>query len=169
MSVIFDFQPSKCQCCPHIETSQLICCANQLTGFYMRVTLAFNRLNQNSAGLIVKTSAAKHFFYYLQTTKQFFEVLLFLLIMTFANYEVNVFSGSYTNQQMVKKIKRFFSASSYMKNIYSRIQLCSNNVCSNSFVPPQDVFLKDLCWQIILKNFLIISASVQKQSTRDTL
>ena len=30
---------------PSIETSQLICCANQLTGFYMRVTLAFNRLN----------------------------------------------------------------------------------------------------------------------------
>ena len=26
------FQPIKCQCCPHIETSQLICIANQLTG-----------------------------------------------------------------------------------------------------------------------------------------
>ena len=26
-------------CCPHIETSQLICTANQLTGFYMRATL----------------------------------------------------------------------------------------------------------------------------------
>ena len=25
-------------CCPHIETSQLICTANQLTGFYMRAT-----------------------------------------------------------------------------------------------------------------------------------
>ena len=34
----------KCQCCPHTKTSQLICTANQLTGFYMRVTLAFNRL-----------------------------------------------------------------------------------------------------------------------------
>ena len=32
------------QCCPHIETSQLIFCANQLTGFYMRATLAFNVL-----------------------------------------------------------------------------------------------------------------------------
>ena len=31
----------KCQCCPHIETSQLICFANQLTGFYMALTLAF--------------------------------------------------------------------------------------------------------------------------------
>ena len=37
-------QPIKCQCCPHIETSQLICTANQLTGFYMRATLAFNGL-----------------------------------------------------------------------------------------------------------------------------
>ena len=25
-------------CCPHIETSQLVCTANQLTGFYMRET-----------------------------------------------------------------------------------------------------------------------------------
>ena len=32
--------PIKCQCCPYVETSQLICCANELTGFYMRVTLA---------------------------------------------------------------------------------------------------------------------------------
>ena len=37
-------QPIKCQCCPHIETSQLICTANQLTGFYMRETLPFNGL-----------------------------------------------------------------------------------------------------------------------------
>ena len=30
--------------CAHIETSQLICFANQLTGFYMRAKLAFNEL-----------------------------------------------------------------------------------------------------------------------------
>ena len=35
-------QSIKCQCCPHTETTQLICTANQLTGFYMRVTLALN-------------------------------------------------------------------------------------------------------------------------------
>ena len=29
---------------PHIETSQLICTVKQLTGFYMRATLAFNGL-----------------------------------------------------------------------------------------------------------------------------
>ena len=29
-------QPITCQCCPHIEISQLICIGNQLTGFYMR-------------------------------------------------------------------------------------------------------------------------------------
>ena len=34
-------QPIKCQCCSHIETSQLIFTTNQLTGFYMRATLAF--------------------------------------------------------------------------------------------------------------------------------
>ena len=37
-------QPIKCQCHPHLETSQLICCANQLTCFYTRETLAFNGL-----------------------------------------------------------------------------------------------------------------------------
>ena len=37
-------KPIKCQSCPYIETSQLICCANQLTGFYMTATLAFNGL-----------------------------------------------------------------------------------------------------------------------------
>ena len=30
--------------CHHIETNQLICSANQLTGFYMMETLAFNEL-----------------------------------------------------------------------------------------------------------------------------
>ena len=29
---------------PHIETSQLICTANQLTGFYLRATVALNGL-----------------------------------------------------------------------------------------------------------------------------
>ena len=41
--------PIKCQCCPHIETSQLICTANQLNGFYMWATLAFNGLKQNNS------------------------------------------------------------------------------------------------------------------------
>ena len=39
--------PIKNQCCPHIETSQLICTANQLTSFYIRGRLAFNGLNKN--------------------------------------------------------------------------------------------------------------------------
>ena len=34
----------KCQCCPHIKTSQLICTANQLTDFYMRSKLGLNGL-----------------------------------------------------------------------------------------------------------------------------
>ena len=36
--------PIKCQCCPPIESSQLICTANHLTGFYRRATL--NGLNE---------------------------------------------------------------------------------------------------------------------------
>ena len=41
-------QPIKRQCCPPIETSQWICTANQLTGSYMKVTLALNGLNLKS-------------------------------------------------------------------------------------------------------------------------
>ena len=31
-------------CCRQIETSQLMCCANQLTGFYIRAILTINWL-----------------------------------------------------------------------------------------------------------------------------
>ena len=34
----------KHQSCHHIETNQLICRANALTGFYMMATFAFNEL-----------------------------------------------------------------------------------------------------------------------------
>ena len=34
----------KGQSCHHIETNQLICCTNQLTGVYMMTTLVFNGL-----------------------------------------------------------------------------------------------------------------------------
>ena len=34
----------KCQNCHYVETTQLICFANQLTGLYMMATLAFNEL-----------------------------------------------------------------------------------------------------------------------------
>ena len=34
----------KCKSCYHIETSKLICSANQLAGFYMMATTAFNDL-----------------------------------------------------------------------------------------------------------------------------
>ena len=39
----------KPQSCFHIEISQLICRANQLTGFYMMTTLGFNELNKEVA------------------------------------------------------------------------------------------------------------------------
>ena len=45
-----------CQCCSHRETSQLIWCANQLIGFYMRKKL--NALN----GLMEFPSAFLIFF-----------------------------------------------------------------------------------------------------------
>ena len=47
-----DVESIKCQCFPHIETSQLNCTGNQLTGFYMRTTLALNGLNSRRNGYI---------------------------------------------------------------------------------------------------------------------
>ena len=44
-------KPIKCQCSPDIETSQLICTANQLTGFYMGATLAFDVLKPRQLSL----------------------------------------------------------------------------------------------------------------------
>ena len=38
-------------CCSHIETSQLICCPNQLIGFYVKATLALNGLKKTSANI----------------------------------------------------------------------------------------------------------------------
>ena len=45
-------QPFNGQCPSHIETSQLICRANQLTGFYMRGTLVDKGLKAPSAMLL---------------------------------------------------------------------------------------------------------------------
>ena len=56
---------------PHIETSQLICKSNQLTGFYMRATLALN-------GLINPLIAA------LEHKRRKFWYLVFCNICTFA-------------------------------------------------------------------------------------
>ena len=43
-NVSITIQLVKRQSCHHTETSQLICRANKLTGFYMTATLAFNEL-----------------------------------------------------------------------------------------------------------------------------
>ena len=49
-SAVLRFQKSRCH---HIETSQLICSANRLTGFYMMAILAFNELNEDWIFLIL--------------------------------------------------------------------------------------------------------------------
>ena len=43
LSILFTWLIKR-QSCHHIETSQLTCSANQLTGFYMMTTLGFNEL-----------------------------------------------------------------------------------------------------------------------------
>ena len=55
------FQSIKCQCCPHIEPSQL-------TGFYIRATLAFNGWNKNKANSVSLYFPAK---YLLKLNSQF--------------------------------------------------------------------------------------------------
>ena len=43
-----------CQCCPHIETSQLIFSTDQLTCFYMRAKLALNGLMSDASDALHK-------------------------------------------------------------------------------------------------------------------
>ena len=53
------FKPIKCHCCPYIETNQLICSANRLTGIYIRATLALSGLNKrfwNTTNSDIKTN-----------------------------------------------------------------------------------------------------------------
>ena len=60
-SLVWPLTDFKCQCCPHIETSRLICRANQLTGFYMRATMALNGLSTTlgTPGLNITTGHRK--------------------------------------------------------------------------------------------------------------
>ena len=54
----FNCLTNKCQCCPHIGTSQLICCAKQLTGFYMRAILALNGSNRQHSLMLTSVEIA---------------------------------------------------------------------------------------------------------------
>ena len=56
------------QSCYHIETSQLICKANQLTGFYMMETLAFDELIEwLSENKSLSNAATEDFLTFIQT------------------------------------------------------------------------------------------------------
>ena len=74
----------KCLCYPQIETSKLICYANQLTGFYMRAKLkqySSSRLeNGRMLSMFLSTNfIAKYgYFFYLNTGKHLFAMVSFL-------------------------------------------------------------------------------------------
>ena len=73
------FQPIKCQSDHHIETSQLICRAKQLTGLCMLATLAFNELikligNRSVISFCNKRSISKCYSYKNPTTIWSFEL-----------------------------------------------------------------------------------------------
>ena len=62
------------------ETSQLICRANQLTGFYMMATLAFNELILKYQWIVLwkqQDSEEINDFRYQQKIKKFSELILF--------------------------------------------------------------------------------------------
>ena len=60
-SALYVLELIKRQSCHHIETSQLICSANQMTGFYMMATLAFNELNKKAKQLSMKVRFVPNF------------------------------------------------------------------------------------------------------------
>ena len=69
--------PIKWQCCPHVETSQLIFCVNQLTGFYMRATLELNGLISNEVlhslgGMVSKPSKVSSYIFWIKRLTIFY-------------------------------------------------------------------------------------------------
>ena len=93
------FNSTKCQICFHIETSQPTCSADQLTGFYIRKTFAFNKLRT----LIIKDRGSlKIFKKILQTSRKlvhliqeianiFWTLWHILLLKPFKNFK-NIFN-----------------------------------------------------------------------------
>ena len=79
----------------HIETSQLICSANQLTGFCMRETLAFKGLNKD-AWSPINAKLKKTFQEILQEINvKTLQTLVFLLSLAFAYWTVHCDSQEY--------------------------------------------------------------------------
>ena len=74
----------KCQCYPQIETSKLICYANQMTSFYMRAKLkqysSSRQENERMLSMFLSTNfiAKCGYFFCLDTGKHLFEIVSFL-------------------------------------------------------------------------------------------
>ena len=51
------YKPFNNQCSHHIETSQLICSANQLTGFYMIGTLVVKGLRESDNKIVINRNS----------------------------------------------------------------------------------------------------------------
>ena len=97
----------KCQCCPHLETNQLICSlwclkrfyeglpfeapqrANQLTGFYMRVTLAYNGLKNSFFFQEVLISEVYEYYLPLNTNDKLLQILKQILKYCVQRFEKN--------------------------------------------------------------------------------
>ena len=92
--------PIKWQFCSHIETSQLICCANQLSGFHMRATLAINGLIENQVNAMQANAISWLKIYYRQT----------LIFADQENYSISlktaIWLGHYNAKQLCKRTKQ---------------------------------------------------------------
>ena len=71
------------QCCPHIETGQLICTGNQLSGFYMRAKVALNGLTKEYFLMVVSTITIYDIESHFETEKR-------TLITTFEGLNISV-------------------------------------------------------------------------------
>ena len=110
----------KCKCCPHTETSQLIYSVNQLTGFYLKVTLAFNGLKMvgrmssllcNFCGLNSTEKSSSKSFISSDTS------IFFIAFNISSSTHMNLFKSGYSNlffivhctKKMKFSIEDFFS------------------------------------------------------------
>ena len=129
--VTWSGKPIKCQCCPHIEGSQLIWTANQLIGFYMKAILALNGLSRTCPFRFFKCYFAQIFLgLFLNTLSHMFLwhdlVMVFISIPTVQVWIFHWFFHSLFNFRMTtvyvmnEFLKRFFCTSVQIQKISSQ-------------------------------------------------
>ena len=84
-----------------METSQSICIANQLTGFYMRATLAFNGLNTLPIDVWFIRNECYEFFCMMPASN--FSIMPFVIVSLWLEFHVDIILGFWLAASLLYK------------------------------------------------------------------